>query len=41
LRLKPGIHAAHEDGKYTTLGKARTLRRCLEEIVGFMVERYG
>jgi DegV family protein with EDD domain len=41
LNIKPVIRVAHEDGKYSTVAKARTLRRCMEEIVAFLAQRYG
>lgn len=41
LHIKPVIRVAHEDGKYSTVGKARTLRRCLEQIASHMAERYA
>jgi DegV family protein with EDD domain len=40
LNIKPVIRVAHEDGKYSTVSKARTLRRCMENIVDFLGERY-
>lgn len=41
LHIKPVIRVAHEDGKYSTVSKARTLRRCMEQIVDFLAQRYG
>jgi DegV family protein with EDD domain len=41
LNIKPVIRVAHEDGKYSTVSKARTLRRCMDQIVEFLAERYG
>lgn len=41
LHIKPVIRVAHEDGKYSTAGKARTLRRCLEQIAEHLAGRYG
>ncbi len=40
LNIKPVIRVAHEDGKYSTVSKARTLRRCMDQIVDFLAERY-
>lgn len=40
LNIKPIIRVAHEDGKYSTVGKARTVRRALEDIVNHLVEMY-
>lgn len=41
LKIKPVIHVAHEDGKYSTVGKARTIRQCLEQIAEHLAGRYG
>jgi DegV family protein with EDD domain len=41
LNIKPVIRVAHEDGKYSTVSKGRTLRRCMEQIASFVAERYG
>ena len=40
LDLKPVIHVDHEDGKYSTAGKARSIRRALDSLVTFLEERY-
>ncbi len=41
LKIKPVIRVAHEDGKYSTVGKARTIRQCMEQIADHLAERYG
>lgn len=41
LNIKPVIRVAHEDGKYSTVSKARTLTRCMNQITDFLAERYG
>ncbi|MDT8307623.1 MAG: DegV family protein [Anaerolineae bacterium] len=41
LNIKPVIRVAHEDGKYSTVSKARTLQRCMAQIVDFLAQRYG
>ncbi|NLF62982.1 MAG: DegV family protein [Chloroflexi bacterium] len=41
LNIKPVIRVAHEDGKYSSVGKGRTIRQCLEQIAGHLAERYG
>lgn len=40
LNIKPIIHVAHEDGKYSTVGKARTIRRAIEEIADHLTKLY-
>lgn len=40
LKIKPLIRVAHEDGKYSTVGKARTINRALEEIGDHLVEMF-
>jgi len=40
LKLKPVIHVEHTDGKYTSIGKARTISQALEVIVGRMTHLY-
>jgi DegV family protein with EDD domain len=40
LHLKPVIHVDHSDGKYSTLGKARTIRKALETIGDHLVGTY-
>lgn len=41
LKLKPVIHVDKSDGKYSTVGKGRTLKRTREQIVSFLVDTYG
>ena len=41
LNLKPIIHVDRKDGKYSTLGKARTITRAVAEIVEHLKEEYG
>lgn len=41
LHLKPIIHVSKEDGKYSTVGKARTMQRAQETIVEHLAQRYG
>lgn len=41
LHLKPVIHVDKLDGKYSTLGKARTITRAMEVIAGSVLTRYG
>lgn len=41
LHLKPVIHVAKEDGKYSTVGKARTISKALAMISDHLVEKYG
>jgi DegV family protein with EDD domain len=41
LNLKPIITVAHEDGKYSTAAKARTMSRALPEIVAHLSALYG
>lgn len=41
LHLKPVIHVAKEDGKYSTVGKARTISKALATISDHLVEKYG
>lgn len=36
LSIKPVIHVDHSDGKYSTVGKARTLARTLQEIAAHL-----
>jgi DegV family protein with EDD domain len=40
LHLKPVIHVDHTDGKYSTLGKARTIRKALETIADHLSVKY-
>jgi len=41
LHIKPVIHVSKADGKYSTVGKARTLQRAQEVIVDHMAQLYG
>jgi len=41
LNIKPIIHVDRADGKYTTLGKERTLPKALNSIADYLAERYG
>jgi DegV family protein with EDD domain len=41
LHLKPVIHVAKHDGKYSTVGKARTISKALVTISDTLVEKYG
>jgi DegV family protein with EDD domain len=41
LRIKPVIHVSKTDGKYTTVGKARTIARAEETIVDYLERTYG
>jgi DegV family protein with EDD domain len=41
LRIKPIIHVDKKDGKYTTLGKERTVPKALETITEHISEKYG
>jgi DegV family protein with EDD domain len=41
LKLKPVIHVDQSDGKYSTVGKARTLKRTRQQIVSFLADTYG
>jgi DegV family protein with EDD domain len=41
LHLKPVIHVAKHDGKYSTVGKARTISKALATISATLVETYG
>jgi DegV family protein with EDD domain len=40
LHLKPVIHVDHADGKYSTLGKTRTLGKALDTIGDHLVDKY-
>jgi DegV family protein with EDD domain len=40
LKLKPIIHVDHQDGRYNTGGKARTITRALMKIVDHLENRY-
>jgi len=40
LKLKPVIHVAHEDGKYSTVSKARTIPAALESLTDYLVGVY-
>jgi DegV family protein with EDD domain len=41
LHIKPIIHVDKSDGKYTTIGKERTIPKALEGIVNYIVKVYG
>ncbi len=41
LNLKPVINVAKEDGKYSTVGKARTIGKALASISDTLVAKYG
>jgi DegV family protein with EDD domain len=41
LRIKPVIHVSKADGKYTTVGKARTIARAETTIVDYLERTYG
>lgn len=40
LHLKPVIHVDHSDGKYSTVGKTRTIRKALETIADYLANKY-
>ena len=41
LKLKPIIHVDHADGKYSTIGKGRTIKKNVAEMVNHLAEIYG
>jgi DegV family protein with EDD domain len=41
LHIKPVIHVDRADGKYSTLGQARSVPRAMKKIVEHLVELYG
>ena len=41
LNIKPVIHVAKEDGKYSTLGKARTLKKTMAMMADHLHEMYA
>jgi DegV family protein with EDD domain len=41
LKIKPVIKVAKEDGKYSTVGSGRTLRKSLETIAEYLVQTYS
>ncbi|GAB4478538.1 MAG: DegV family protein [Anaerolineae bacterium] len=41
LHIKPVIHVDREDGKYTTVGKSRTIARALQDITSHLSNLYG
>jgi DegV family protein with EDD domain len=41
LKLKPIINVSHEDGKYSTVSKSRTIPAALESITDHLVNLYG
>jgi DegV family protein with EDD domain len=40
LNIKPIIRVEHEDGKYSTVGKARTVRRAMDDIAEHISSMY-
>jgi DegV family protein with EDD domain len=41
LKIKPVIKVAKEDGKYSTVGSGRTLKKAMEMIRGYLAQTYG
>jgi DegV family protein with EDD domain len=41
LKLKPVINVSHEDGKYSTVTKARTIPSALESLTGYLTNIYS
>ncbi|MBS3753752.1 MAG: DegV family protein, partial [Anaerolineales bacterium] len=41
LHIKPIIHVDKKDGKYSTIGKERTLNRSITEMVEHLKNMYG
>lgn len=41
LSIKPVIHVSHEDGKYSNVGRARTMKRAMDKIVEHLRGIYG
>ncbi len=41
LKLKPVINVSHEDGKYSTVSKARTIPAALESITDHLFQKYA
>lgn len=41
LRIKPIIHVDHTDGKYSTIGKSRTMGKALGTITDYLKSKYG
>lgn len=41
LKIKPIIHVDPHDGKYSTLGKTKTVRQAMEQISDYLAGRYG
>jgi len=41
LKVKPIITVDHTDGKYSTIGRARTVQKALEEITEILSKRYN
>ncbi|MBN2146856.1 MAG: DegV family protein [Anaerolineales bacterium] len=41
LRIKPIIHVAKHDGKYSTVGRARTIPKALQDIVDYLASQYS
>jgi DegV family protein with EDD domain len=40
LKLKPVINVSHEDGKYSTISKARTIPAALESLTDYLINVY-
>jgi fatty acid-binding protein DegV len=41
LKIKPIINVSHEDGKYSTVDKARTIPAALESITDHLLQLYS
>jgi DegV family protein with EDD domain len=41
LHVKPLIHVAKEDGKYSTLGRARSIKRALAQMADHLADLYA
>ena len=41
LNIKPLIHVSKEDGKYSTVGKSRTIKRALQDLTTHLENIYG
>lgn len=41
LKIKPIIHVDHADGKYTTVGKGRTIKKNIAAMIKHIAEIYG
>lgn len=40
LKIKPVIHVSKQDGKYSTIGRARTIPKALEVIADYLASQY-